>query len=428
MEDEDQIPPYEDEQSEEQEGNGSQGPDLGQIRDVKDTLGKLKGGPKPPIGGAGVGAGTTGGAAAAEAGTAVAGAGGGAAATTAAGGAVAGGAATTTAAAGGAAAGTFPVWGIALIVGLVLLILFIVIAVMIGGSEDEENQLSDSNVAIEKSGPESVTNGTNISYSIAVYYSGIADDVIVNDSIPENTEFVNAFPYPKTLDSSGTETTDPTLVKTVTWSLKEIQNTTSQSAFSPQNLSLTVRPLSPDIYVVNQASTEVLGGIGNPNITPGPSGIIPPNDDNCGGYYTSSINKNPLKKNFGDPSCTMLANSKPEDKERLHYLLTLLDPQYSDYWFTVIIPCESSYNPNSYANYYPELHDQYPNLDPDGVWGLLQMGSDLDGDGSGKNGPLDRGDVDWGKQIANGVEYSRWIQTQGGGQWAYWQCANDTHP
>jgi hypothetical protein len=312
-------------------------------------------------------------------------------------------------------------------IGIILLIFLLVFAIIMI-FEGSDGNTPDSPVSIVKSGPAEVPNGTNIEYRFTVTFNGIADDILVRDAIPTDTEYVISSPSAKALDASGVEASDVTLVKSVEWSMKDIQNAAPQSSFSPQTLSLTVRPLKSDIYIINQATSTLIGGIGNPNITPNPSGIISPNEDDCGGYYTSSINKNPLKKNFGDPSCTMLANNKPEDKAKLHQLLTLLDSQYANYWFTVIIPCESSFNPNNYANYYPELHDEYPSLDPDGVWGLLQMGSDLDGDGSGKNGPLDRGDVDWARQIANGVDYSRWIQTQGGGQWAYWQCANDTHP
>lgn len=399
------------------------------LKDLKDTKGKLdkfseiaKGGAKPPIPAGGAGA-TASGAAAAEAGAITGSTAGGAAAGTAA-----AGSATAAGGAAGATAASAPLWPWILIVGIALLILFLIIFFIIGLLSDGELSSSDSLVSISKSGPTQVDNGSSITYSISASYNGTADDVVIRDSIPENTEYVSTAPSAKTLDESGQETSDLTLIKNIEWSLKEIQNTSGKSTYTPQDLTLTIRPLTPDIYVLNQAEAEVIGGVGNPNITPGPSGIIPPNEDNCNGYYTNLINKNPLKKNFGDPNCTMLANSKPEDKDRLFSLFQQLDPTYADFWFFTIVPCESSYNPNNYANYYAELHDEYPNLDPDGVWGLLQMGSDLDGDGSGKNGPLDRGDVNWEKQVSNAIDYSRWITTQGGGQWAYWQCANGLNP
>lgn len=443
---EDQTPPNTDADGDSRESGSSN------LEDLKNAKGKLddftrlaKGGPKPPIqgaageAGAGVGgagataggaeaAGITAGGATAATGTgaaaggttaAAAGAGTGAAAAT-------GGAAAGTAGAGAAAASA-PLWPWILIVGVVLLIIILIILFIIGLLSDGELSSTDSPINLSKSGPSSVANGEIIAYSFEVTYEGIADDVIITDRIPDNTEFVSA-PMANTLDASGAATTNPVAIKIVEWSLREIQGGPPQSAFNAQTLTLSVRPLENDVYVLNQAMAEVIGGTGNPNITPGPSGIIPPNENDCDGYYTNFINRNPLKKNFGDPSCTMLANSKPEDKDKLYALFQQLDSAYADYWFFTIVPCESSYIPNNYANYWPELHDQYPNLDPDGVWGLLQMGSDLDNDGSGKNGPLDRGDVNWEKQVSNGIDYSRWIVTQGGSQWAYWQCANDTHP
>ena len=438
----DEIIPEDESSPDPESESGAKDSDSGQpnLQDLNKTKGKIddftrlaKGGPKPPVPAAagesavGSGAGTAG---AAEAGSAATAAGGTAGTGAAAGGSAAaagtGAAASTTAA--GAATASAPLWPWILIVGIVLLILILIILFIIGLISDGELSSTESPVSISKSGPAQVENGGLIAYSFDVSYSGTADDVKIRDPLPENTEYVSTSPFAKTLDASGNEATGSALVKSVEWSLKEIQGTSGKSTFSPQSLTLTVRPLSPDIYVINQAAAEVIGGSGSPNVSPNPSGIIPPNEDDCGGYYTSSINKNPLKKNYGDPNCSMLANSKPEDKDKLYELFQQLDPAYADFWFFTIVPCESSFNPNNYANYWEELHDQYPNLDPDGVWGLLQMGSDLDGDGSGKNGPLDRGDVNWERQVSNGIDYSRWIQTQGGGQWAYWQCANGTHP
>lgn len=449
----DEIIPEDESSPDPESESGAKNSDSGQpnLQDLNKTKGKIdeitrlaKGGPKPPVPAAagesavGSGAGTAG---AAEAGSAVTAAGG-----TAGTGAVAGGsaaaagtgvAASTTAA--GAATASAPLWPWILIVGIVLLILILIILFIIGLISDGELSSTESPVSISKSGPAQVENGGLIAYSFDVSYSGTADDVKIRDPLPENTEYVSTSPLAKTLDASGNEATGSALVKSVEWSLKEIQGTSGKSTFSPQSLTLTVRPLSPDIYVINQAAAEVIGGSGDPNITPIEGEYIAPNTETCGGYYNISLNA--LNKNFGDPNCTMLANQKPEDKNKLYDYLTSVDPTYADYWFTTIIPCESSYRTNAYNPGSPASG---------GAWGLLQMGASYAGGppagptpglpppAGGKNHKTDRGDVNWELQISNAVDYNAYLRTiprtptednpSMTEEWNYWQCANGTHP
>jgi hypothetical protein len=323
-------------------------------------------------------------------------------------------------------------------IGIILLIFLLVFAIIMI-LEGSDGNTPDSPVSIVKSGPAEVPNGTNIEYRFTVTFNGTADDILVRDSIPTDTEYVISSPSAKALDAGGAETSDATLVRSVEWSMKDIQNTAPQSSFSPQTLSLTVRPLKSDIYIINQATSTLIGGIGNPNITPGVGGYIPPSDDDCGGYYAADILKNSMHKNFGDPSCTMLANQKPEDKDRLHSLLTQIDPEYADYWFVTIIPCESSFRANAFYAGSPSSG---------GAWGLLQMGASYAGDGPGptpglppptpgNNGEHDRGDVNWQLQASNAVNYNNLLRTMPDPitedpndslEWQYWQCANGTHP
>ena len=86
----------------------------------------------------------------------------------------------------------------------------------------------------------------------------------------------------------------------------------------------------------------------------------------------------------------------------MYQYLLQVDPANADKWFAIIL-MESGFNPLAYN----------PNAsDPAGAWGLLQMGR-------GRNGPSDRGDVDWQTQIANAVAYNNLI----GGSFCYWEAA-----
>lgn len=314
------------------------------------------------------------------------------------------------------------------IIGVILLFLLLVLAllVILDGDEDESSPPYNE-VSINKSGPSSVSNGESINYSLEVTYGGIANDVIVTDPIPENTEYVASSPLAKTFDSSGSLTTDLSQVRSVAWSLKEIQGKTSRTTFSTQTLSLTIKPLRNDFYVMNRAVAIAIGGSGDPNITPGPDSYIAPNDENCEGYYTNSIQNNPLQKNFGDPDCTMLANTRPEDKDRLHLLFQQLDPDNADMWFFGIVPCESSYRTNAFFAGSPASG---------GAWGLLQMGSAYSGTPrgptpglpasvGGKNSEFDRGDLNWQLQVSNAINHNRLTLERGGIPFEYWQCARE---
>lgn len=129
---------------------------------------------------------------------------------------------------------------------------------------------------------------------------------------------------------------------------------------------------------------------------------IAPSDNNCGGKYNTS---SPIGKNFGDPKCSF-------SKDKLHDLLKQVDSSNAEKWFSKIAPCESQYNPNAF---------NAGAVDAAGAWGLYQMGSAKPPGSAppapGKNGPTDRGDVNWELQTANAAAY----QKQAG--WGYWACA-----
>jgi hypothetical protein len=153
------------------------------------------------------------------------------------------------------------------------------------------------------------------------------------------------------------------------------------------------------------SGSDTSGGTGSG--TPDATGYLAPSIDNCGGKYKFT---SPLAKNFGDPSCSF-------NKDQAYTLLKQDDPTNADTWFNKIMPCESGYNPNAYAG------PQTGTPDARGAWGLVQMGS-ASPPGSpppatGKNGPNDRGDVNWQTQIANATTYGKKISSLG----AYWACA-----
>ncbi|MBP9719577.1 MAG: hypothetical protein KBD46_03830, partial [Candidatus Levybacteria bacterium] len=212
----------------------------------------------------------------------------------------------------------------------------------------------------------------NIQYTINASYTGTAE-ITLTDTFPPNTQLVNA---------TGIHTkTDTTAV----WKLSE--NEATGTAPKVYIFTFILGPNKEDMLVKNKIVANATGGTG--------SGI-PPTADNCGGLYTLA---NPLG-NFGDPTCDF-------KKDDLYTLLKQQDPANADKWFFKIVPCESSYNPNTWRD--PNILPQTP--DPAGAWGLFQMGR-------GRNGQYDHGDVYWKDQATSAVEWNKLI----GGSFGYWAC------
>ncbi len=167
------------------------------------------------------GAAAAAGGAASAAGAAAAGAGAAAAGAGAAGAGAAAGGAAATGAAAGAAAGA-PVLLIVAIVVLVLLLIFLlgygIYLLFTSGSDQLAQKPPDlAQVTINKSGPATATNGTDIIYTLNVSYPGIADDILVKEPIPDNADFVSA---------SGNYQQNGNLI---TWSFKDNQTTSSST-------------------------------------------------------------------------------------------------------------------------------------------------------------------------------------------------------
>lgn len=234
-----------------------------------------------------------------------------------------------------------------------------------------------SDLLISKTGPSAVSNNQDINYEITVSYSGAGIAKIeITDKIPDDTNF-------KSASDNGVESS-----KVVKWTIDSLPSGQAKK------VNLVVTPTKNDFWAINNAEAVVLGITG---ITVS-GGNQSANSNNCGGKYTSSINSNPLKLNFGDPSCDFTP-------DLLLSLLRQLDPPSASKWY-VIARCESSYNPN---NYNPKSTSGH------GAFGLFQMNPTGKG-----NGIYDVGDVAWQQQTSNAINYNKLIIN---GSFSYWQCS-----
>jgi hypothetical protein len=275
----------------------------------------------------------------------------------------------------------------AIAIGVFLILLIVII---LGGDEtlnaeliNQENRIP---LTISKTGPSSAQAGEELSYQITVAYPGSAEDIIITDQIPENADYVDSTPPAKYDDAT----------RIATWNLKDY-SASPGGALSNVNqaLSIKLRARENDSYVVNQAAGTVIA----PKVTPGKGPItknyLPPNTNTCEGKY---IFKAPIG-NFGDPSCNF-------DKNALYDMLKEQDSANADTWFFRVVPCESQYNPNAHAT-----HEEIGTPDPGGAWGLFQMGSSSPPGqpppAPGRNGPNDRGDVNWPVQTENATTYGK---------------------
>lgn len=443
MDDNDQIPPDDfDNQGMPQDGQeqqeGQQGPDIQGIkskidsaRDTLDTVKKLTKG-KSPLGNVGTTAGETGAQLGAgvlpEAGTMAVGAGTLPVAT-----AVPAAATAVPVVAGGtaAAAGTAPVWIWPVAIGAIILILIILFMVIISAiDEDNEDEYPEANII--KTGPEFVPYPVGLQYTINVSYTEEAEDIIVTENIPQYTYYVRSEPKGKTFDASGNETSDPASTKKIEWSLREIQGGTPPSLFIPQSITLILHSTQNNIVVNNNDySAQVIPPSGDGGLPP-PDDGLPPNTDDCGGYYAYWMSINPYHTNYGDPQCTMLANLNPADKSKLYDYIKKLDRDDAYVWWDFIIPRESYFSPNAI-----NLHAK----DSCGAWGLFQMNKKSCV--PPQTDPFVEtfwkyrfGDINWEVQAENAINYGNnyriWFESKYGtcpnAKWRYWEAAKHLWP
>lgn len=244
---------------------------------------------------------------------------------------------------------------------------------------------------------------TDYVYRVRITYPKESKDIIVTYPVPPEAQVVSSSPPPNLSSIQVGEKVDA-----LRWSLKKVLNpgktdvqleaiTLKPPVDTILKITLRPNPGITDAYIISQAiiTLDPLSSDtgGNPDIGENPA----PNATTCGGRIT--IN-NPDGTNFGDPDCTFTV-------DKLSAMLKREDPENADYWFSVVIPCESpGYDPNLY--YRSGAAGDTP--DPSGAWGLFQMGRGL-------NGQYDHGDVAWPQQIINATTYRRNVS------WRYWACA-----
>lgn len=281
---------------------------------------------------------------------------------------------------------------------------------------------------IKTANKEAFEAGEEIQYTISLNYnikcnSAYLDKVIVRDTLsPDLTYTPNSAKSTKTMEvidptqiQDSTSINEPGSVElppqidpnfpaadnitldgnAIVWQLGKVTSN------YPVTMTFSATPNQSNIWIPNQATAGYLrvsdAGLFGGGTVPGGGGEAP-NQDNCNGKYKLG---NPLG-NFGDPSCNFT-------EDALYTQLKQLDPANANYWFDVVIKCESSYSPNAWAD--PAI---VGTPDAEGGWGLVQMGR-------GKNGQYDHGDVAWQSQTSNAINYNNSLARK----WRYWACARD---
>lgn len=292
---------------------------------------------------------------------------------------------------------------IAIIIAIILLIIIIVAFIVFFAGESQsatdQNLDDEDKLTIEKTGPEKVPNSTDIQYTITVNYPDNVKEIVFTDEmITEKQGQVTIVSGPKGYTASFDATTKRTKVN---WKLSDTATKSGEAIPGPinQKFSLVVKPPLTDDIVYNFIPTGVLTPADPANGSANTE-YVAPSDNNCGKpEYTRYINKNPTKKNFGDPRCNF-------DKNTLYKMLQTMDAKNAERWFFQIVPCESSYNPNAFVS-----QAEIGTPDAGGAWGLFQMGSSSPPGKAppapGKNGKYDRGDVNWQMQASNATTYPK---------------------
>lgn len=292
-------------------------------------------------------------------------------------------------------------------IGLLLLIIIIIVA-FAGGYDAAEKAKEKAKeqpketltIKKEKVGPPTAVNGEIITYTLTVTDTQPAQEITIVEHLPEGISLaVGPDGRPTDITSSWPKFAFDPVQKTVTW--KASENAPPGSLNAPNfPITITMKVIANNVHLINWAEATPVraGGAVNENWVP------PAPPDSCGGKYSNIIaNNTKLPMNYGDPQCSF-------DKDKLRELLVKLEnnnQEFVNYWFVVIIPGESAFNPNAWA----KPTGLQALLDDGGAWGLYQKGSSTP-PGSpppaeGKNGPLDRGDVNWEVQTANAVKANR---------------------
>jgi hypothetical protein len=311
--------------------------------------------------------------------------------------------------------------GLLIVLFILLFIIFFIIEIITGGGVAQQGtQPGDTQtnpLTINKNcTPIANTNTGQCTVVVTFKYS--AQDIIITDTMYKGASIVSStWPkYTTGQDASGNPT--------ITWKLSEniSANPSPGQAASPApsgTAGLIAGPINQSFTFTAQAqqnswnlstNAKTVGAVINDGTN---AGYIPPNTNDCNGYYTKYMNLIAQygfpKQNYGDPNCELTDDATLKDKI---YNLILQTEQgmpnntnskeYAQIWFVTIIPQESSFVPDSFG--IPDY------LDAGGKWGLFQMGSSKPPGqappAEGQNGPNDRGDVNWQQQIKNAITYN----------------------
>jgi hypothetical protein len=295
--------------------------------------------------------------------------------------------------------GSGPVgWGVA---GAIFFIIFLITVVMGGPSAADPNA---AKLTITKSGPTEAISGAELEYRIAVAYPAQAKDIMITDRLPEGTEFIST-DQKATCDNGECNSSS----RVVTWNLKDfipLENDRLNNVNTV--IILMLRATADNAFLVNIAEGSLTPYTAPPisgDNGPIADGFVPaqPHSNDCNGKYDFSQwpDENPLG-NYGDPQCNF-----SKDNLYKHLEAKETNPEFVNIWFNMVVPVESGYSPNAFA---PPVGIQC-SLDCAGAWGLYQMGSSNPPGQSppapGKNGELDRGDLNWEIQTTMAISYNR---------------------
>jgi len=242
-------------------------------------------------------------------------------------------------------------------------------------------QVDKTQITYNPSSPERITYTITYSYTPSSGTTIQISDITISDKISSGAKFISA---------SGNSSFD-TGANTVSWKLSDPANT------SP--LTLIVEPVSDNIIISNSATAMV-------NST---QNVTTPNSDTCNGYYTLTS----PSANFGDPNCDFATDaSRIQAQNAVGEILKSQDPNNADAWFQVVIPKESSWNPNAFSG---------SSTSGNGAYGLYQMNPK----GKSTSGPNDVGNVGWSEQTTNAMGLAATLRANGvpyAGPPGYWQA------
>jgi len=171
-------------------------------------------------------------------------------------------------------------WPVLVAAAIILIIIILCLILTGGGGNGNGTEDNNSTLLLSKTvTPAEVPNldqttpaASQFTYTITADYLGQGGQMVIEDPIPDNADFVSADNNAALMDASGNATTDASLVRSVVWTVDEgtgsgglletenqLQATSQGNVF---HLTLQPKPEAKDTYIINQATGEVIGGSG----------------------------------------------------------------------------------------------------------------------------------------------------------------------